>query len=242
MTELERELRELGRALEYPATPDVAAAVRRRLEERPARRSFALRARPVAIALAMLAAALAAALAVPQARTAILELLGLRGVEIRRVDELPAVRATAPLHLGRRVTLAQASRAVGRTILVPRLDGLEPDAVYVEPALPGEPVSLVYGRLERPRLLLTQFAGELLVGKLLGPETRAEPVTVDGGRGIWLEGAAHTFFFRDENGVGVAESQRLAGNTLLWERGELTLRLEGDLSRAEALRIARAVR
>jgi hypothetical protein len=33
---------------------------------------------------------------------------------------------------------------------------------------------------------------------------------------------------------------RLAGKTLLWQDGEVTLRLEGDLSKAEALRIARS--
>jgi hypothetical protein len=38
------------------------------------------------------------------------------------------------------------------------------------------------------------------------------------------------------------ERIRLARNTLLWEHGPLTLRLEGDLSLAEALRIARSFR
>jgi hypothetical protein len=30
------------------------------------------------------------------------------------------------------------------------------------------------------------------------------------------------------------------GNALIWTRGDLTLRLEGKLSRAEALRVARS--
>jgi ABC-type transporter Mla MlaB component len=35
---------------------------------------------------------------------------------------------------------------------------------------------------------------------------------------------------------------RLARNTLIWQRGSVMLRLEGELTRAEALRIARSVR
>jgi hypothetical protein len=34
----------------------------------------------------------------------------------------------------------------------------------------------------------------------------------------------------------------IRGNVLLWTRGELTLRLEGRLSKAQALRIARTIR
>jgi hypothetical protein len=44
---------------------------------------------------------------------------------------------------------------------------------------------------------------------------------------------------RDPSGRLRDDAARLAGKTLLWEHGELTLRLEGDLSKAEALRIAR---
>jgi hypothetical protein len=35
-----------------------------------------------------------------------------------------------------------------------------------------------------------------------------------------------------------SEQVRLAGNVLLWERGTRTLRLEADISKEEALRIA----
>ena len=34
---------------------------------------------------------------------------------------------------------------------------------------------------------------------------------------------------------------RLAGNTLLWQRGDLTLRLEADITKERALAIARSV-
>lgn len=35
---------------------------------------------------------------------------------------------------------------------------------------------------------------------------------------------------------------RLAGNILIWEQGNLTLRLESDLPKGEALRIAESMR
>jgi anti-sigma factor RsiW len=46
-----------------------------------------------------------------------------------------------------------------------------------------------------------------------------------------------------ETGSGGADLPgRLARNTLVWSRGPVTLRVEGDLSREEAERIARSVR
>jgi hypothetical protein len=46
--------------------------------------------------------------------------------------------------------------------------------------------------------------------------------------------------FKDPRGRIRDNSGRLAGKTLLWSHGELTLRLEGDLTKEEALRIARS--
>ena len=44
--------------------------------------------------------------------------------------------------------------------------------------------------------------------------------------------------FFDENGTITDEPTFLAGTVLLWNRGDLLLRLEGDLTRAEALELA----
>jgi hypothetical protein len=68
-----------------------------------------------------------------------------------------------------------------------------------------------------------------------------EPVTVDGREGVWLEGGPHTVTFLDEDGEPVVDHTRLAGNTLIWERGSLTLRLESELTKEEAVRIADVV-
>ena len=242
MAELERALVELGRELEYPPPPDLAAAVRLRLQE-PPRAQRLRRRRLLVIALAVLAVAVGAVMAIPQARTAVLEWLGLRGVAVERVPTLPEVEATAPVVVGERVTLEQARRRAQREILLPQLEGLRaPDAIYVDPNRPGRPVTLVYGSIEKPRLLIVQLAGQSIAEKLLGPDTRVTRETVDGRNAIWIEGPEHVFLYRTATGDVDQDTQRLAGNTLLWERGRLTLRLEADISRDDALRIARSVR
>jgi hypothetical protein len=68
-----------------------------------------------------------------------------------------------------------------------------------------------------------------------------ETVTVTGGApGIFLSGGPHVVFYRDPGGEIRDETLRLAGNTLLWERGELLLRLESALRLEDALRVARS--
>ena len=71
-----------------------------------------------------------------------------------------------------------------------------------------------------------------------GPGTRTEPVSVGSARGMWLEGQPHFFFFRDASGAILQDTLRLAGNTLIWVKDDVTLRLEAQLTRDEALAIA----
>src|SRR5919202_5784051 len=96
MPELERELRALAAQIAYPLTPDLAAAVRQRVQAQPRRRAWA---RPLAVAIAVAAVAIGAAFAVPPARTAILRFFGIGAVRIHFVDRLPEVRP-GPLDLG----------------------------------------------------------------------------------------------------------------------------------------------
>ena len=58
------------------------------------------------------------------------------------------------------------------------------------------------------------------------------------GRGFWLEGAPHLYFYRDPNGSVQQETLRLAGNTLVWVQNGITVRLEAQVDQATALRIA----
>jgi len=50
------------------------------------------------------------------------------------------------------------------------------------------------------------------------------------------------FFYRDASGIIQTETLRLAGNTLIWEQDGVTFRLEAQVSREDALRIAASFR
>ncbi|MBD0291526.1 MAG: hypothetical protein ICV74_09735 [Thermoleophilia bacterium] len=242
MPELERELRELGASLAYPPTPDLGPAVLATLEAAPPPLRWR---RSLVLALAALAAALAAAMAVPQARTAILEWLGLRGVTIERVETAPTATSgleEAELDLGTRVSLADARRRVRYRLAPPPTLLGEPDAVYLDERSPGPAVAYVYrGAGGRVRLLLTQFRASLseeFIYKAVGPGTDVQPVEVRGRRGWWLHGEPHEFVYTNPQGEPFLETLRLAANTLLWQRGGVTYRVEGEITRARALAIA----
>ncbi len=245
MPDLELQLRELGSRIEYPPTPDLAGAIRNRLAAAPSRRAFGLR-RVIVVAVAVLAVAVAAVMAVPQARTAILEWLGLRGVTIERVPTQPTAPVEAELGLGERVSLDEARSRAAYDVLVPQADDLGEPEVYYSSLVQSGQVGFVYPSDDGGvRLLITEFRGSLeedFIHKSTGPETTIERVTVNGEPGFWLEGEPHEFLYLDQAGQPIIETLRLAGNTLLWTQGEITLRLEGDVTKAEAVAIASAMR
>jgi hypothetical protein len=234
MSELELALTNLGRELEYPATPDLVEPVRRRLAQ--GRRPLAWR-RPLVIALAALLVAAAAAMAVPQARSHILDWLGIGGVTIRYVDDLPKVeKATEDLGLGERMRLSDVRLQVAFSVRVPQIEGLEDPAVYFRPA--ASQVSLLYGSEEEPRLLISQILATGALQKLLNSGTDVERVSAGGALGVWLEGGEHVLYYPG----GGEERQRLVGNTLILQRPDnVTVRIEADIPKEEALRIFRSM-
>jgi hypothetical protein len=244
VSELERLLVELGRTMREPEPPPAAqrAAGRLRREHlRPQR----LRLRG-AVAVALLAGALAGVAAVSPARTSILRFFHLGGVTVERVDRLhlPPVSLRGPLAPGREVSLARARANVSFPVLVPRRHPTPSHTLLYGSDPPGGQVSLVYGSLERPRLLVTEFLGTRVQGvfdKKAGRRTAVEQVRVGGAPGIWLGGAKHQFSFLVGDGTTRSDETRLAGNTLVWEWGGLTLRLEGDLSKPAAIRLAESL-
>ncbi|HEY3069882.1 MAG TPA: hypothetical protein VGJ34_06160 [Gaiellaceae bacterium] len=245
MSELELALVDLGHRIEFPPTPELAPRVRARLAEGRAPRVALTRRRTLALAFALLAVAIGAVMAVPQTRAAILEFFHLRGVSIERVGQLPTVsiqRDFNKLFVGDRVSLAEARKRADFEVVVPEALG-EPDGVYFQDTPPGGMVSFVYGTLEHPRALVTEFRAtvEDVIFKKAAATTQIEPVRIDGQPGYWLSGEPHDFAYTDEHGEFRQELVRLAGNTLLWEHGLVTLRLEADVSKAVALEIARSV-
>jgi hypothetical protein len=273
LPELEQALADLAASLEFPPTPDLAAAVTARLEQAPTRRSAspAHRGRLAGLigrsgwrrlAVAGLVAVLLAAavlVASPGTREAVARRLGLRGVGVELGGPPPPTVTTRPgerldLGLGELVTLEEARRRVGFPVLVPGAAGFrQPAAVYVNQSVPaGGRVDLVYrARPGLPAspftdvgLLVTEFRGQPTPDfiKKVARAGLVEEVTVAGQPGYWFSGEPHFFTYRDATGQFRDERTRLAGNTLVWERGELTLRIEGQLSRQRALRLAESMR
>lgn len=241
MSELERELRALGRETAFPAGPDlvepVLAELGRRARYRPA---WSVRRRPLLVAFGVLALAVAAALAVPPARSALAELFRVGGATIERVETLPDTQPNARLVPGRPLALAEARARAGFRIRTPA-GCRHCDAVVYDGTIPGGRVTLVWPD-ERPRLFLMQFQGEATpyVEKLASPRTGVRAVSVDGVSGYWVAGSPHAVIFRDASGR-VILGRRLARNVLLWERGGITYRLEGDIPLSRALAIARSL-
>jgi Domain of unknown function (DUF4367) len=66
-------------------------------------------------------------------------------------------------------------------------------------------------------------------------------LTVAGGPGYWLP-TTHQLFYTDRSGTPQQEQARLAGSTLIWQQGDVTYRLEGQLTRDQAIRIAESMR
>jgi hypothetical protein len=251
MADLERALRELAAAEEWPPTPDIAGTVAARLREAPVpatrRRTWASRRRrALAIALAVLVAVPSAAVAFPEARDDVLEWLGLKSVEVRRTPEPPPGRDLLPEpDLGRTTTLEAAAARIGFQPLVPSVLG-EPDEVRVQ----DRRVSLVYRptaehpatRAEGIGLLVTEQRGHgVIAEKAVGPGTEVRRVDVDGARGAWIDGEPHAIIFQGPRGAFREDTPRLAGDTLVWERDGMVLRIEGAKGLEDALSIARSM-
>jgi hypothetical protein len=260
--DLEAALRRLGEQIEVPPQPEYAARVREQLEEegRPRRTPFSparhLRfARPLAAAVALLAF-VAVILVVPATRQAVADLFGLSGVRVRPLPTSgPSPRSTidASLELGDPVTLADAQRRVSFTVAAPSASGLgTPDAVYVRGGPGLQAVNLVY----RPRagfpagydthvgLLLSEYAGAAkpYFVKYVDTHVPLSRVLVAGRwRGLYFPGAQEVYV-RDPSGTVHSERPRLSAPSLVWERGAVTYRLEGNISQSRALAIAASLR
>jgi hypothetical protein len=255
MPELEERLRLLGAEIEFPPAPLLAGRVRMALAQRS-------RAHPdrrwLAVAAAIMLVALGALLAFPNTRDAIAGFFGLKGVLIERVPSLASPTPAPPaslgdrLALGRQVSLSEAQASVTYAIVYPRSLG-SPDAVFLLQPPDRKAVALVW----RPRAglpesantgvgaLLIEFPGQVsaeLFVKMIGPDATLEQVKVASMPGFFIGGRPHGFVFLDAQGTPQTDNFRLAGNTLLWNDGLLTVRIESDLGKEQVLALAGTTR
>ena len=239
MTALELQLRALGHELDFPPEQDLAPAVLDQLSLSGAR-PFPWR-RAAALAFALVAIAVAAAFAVPQARTAILRFFHIGGETIIRVETLPsAVERAQAGGLGTPFSRAEAERRLGFHLVLPRFKGAEANRVYVL----GDSLGTVIVRSHGRPVLLSEFSspGEMGLKKLTLGTTTVQWVRVNGRDAIWIQGGTHTLTYFDRQLTFRERTIRIHGNVLVWVRGRTTLRLEGNISRADAIALAETIR
>jgi hypothetical protein len=249
---LEQALVDLGRHLAYPEAPDLGPAVAERIHGvRPLAppRPVSPRVRRIAVVGAAVLTVLVggALVASPALRAAFLRLFTLPGVRIEIQESPPP--AGRSLDLGERVSLEAAREAAGFPVAIPKALG-GPDEVYVDTPPADGLISLVWragpGLPEASEsgagAVLTQFRArpdeDFILKKLAAEGVPVVRVTVDGATGYWVEGP-HAVFVVTEDGQFVEDRARTAGNTLLWSRDGITLRLEAALGLERTLAIAR---
>jgi hypothetical protein len=216
------------------------------------------RRRPRRVAVLIAATLAVGVLAIPPARAAIARFFRIGSAEIHR-DPPPADRATVPTlapgaplpDLGEQSTLAAVRRRMP-TLALPTIERLgPPDEVWHAPQASGK-ASLVYtasddlppaANTPGIGLLVQEFAGDgrTFVEKYLQEGTDVEAVTVGDEQGIFVSGDTHAIWYTAPDGTEYSEVGRLVGNALIFPRGDLTIRLEGDLSRDEMLEIANSL-
>ncbi len=213
--DVEAALRDLGRQIHVPEPPDLTASVLTRINA-PRRRNRWL----TALVAALTAFAIAFAVS-PAVRAGVQNLLEFAGVEFR--TEAP--RSVAPPLPSQEISLDEARAQMPFEIHLPQELGT-PDKVTVHE---GRFVTLHYGDLR-----LDQFDGTIrsTIGKLLAGEG-IEQI----GDKVWIP-YPHRIFYIDRNGEWHDEDPHGAGQTLIWQRDQVTMRLEGDLTKERALEIS----
>jgi hypothetical protein len=223
----------LGRTVRTPEPdPRLVDVVLARLADGPApRRRVARRRVLVAAAFVLLAL-----LVTPPVRAAVADWFGFGGVVVRHDPSPPPSTAPPPPTAGTSTSLREAAALVAFPVALPSSLG-PPQGVEV--SADRRVLSTTWTGGADGVLRLDQFDGSLdyTVAK---SAPGVEFTEVGGDFALWFE-APHEVVVLEPDGTRRTESARLAGHTLIWTRAGTTMRLEGDLTRSQALEIAGSV-
>ena len=263
MSELQQELFEkqlvsIAKELDYPRTPDIARPVMKRLRS-SARPQFV--SRRFAWSLTAILVLFASLMLIPPARAAILEFIQIGIVRIFRAEPTPATPpqqqfpslpvtvtpsvTAAPLipvleRLAGERSLTGAQQLVDYPILLPSYppDLGPPDRVFVQDA-DGNMTILIWIDPEDPTQVLMSLhlipSGSWAIDKM--EPAQILETTVNGRRAIWAVGP---YPVRFSNG-NMDFVRLIDGHVLIWTDGEVTYRLETELTMAEAVRVAESL-
>lgn len=251
-SDLERTLSELGNEVAWPAAAGLSTRVAARVSTMPPyrRRWWSSAPRFAFATAAMLLVIAAGTLAWAPARETIADRLGLGDIEITSDHSLPP--AGVELALGERVAAGDAAARAGFPVAPPLASLAGPD-VYMLVNPWGAQVSYAYRPTDSlPEvgdsgvgLLVSQLQGattDSFIRKLLGSGSTLEVVDVGGEPGYWIAGEPHGFVYLAPDGSFHEEEIRLAGNVLIWTRGDVTYRIESALPLDRVREIARDLR
>ncbi len=255
--DFETQLRTIASGMEYPATPDVAGSVAARLRDPRPRLMNRTLARSIVVALILLTSLLL----IPPVRAAVLEFIQVGVVRIFRSEpttvppnippmETPVTATPAPTlpsllplleQMSGETTLPDAQQSAGYPILLPTYPlGIgEPDRVFIQDAN-GPMTILVWMDPQHPDQVKMSLhfipEGSWAVDKFA--PVAIKETSVNGQEAVWAVGP-YPVRLRD----GDMQIQRMVdGHVLIWEEGEVTYRLETDLSMEEAVRIAESLK
>jgi hypothetical protein len=240
----------LADRIAWPAEVDIAAAVGQTIRDRERhpglarpRLSLPSRRRTLVLVIAGLlllgGAALAAKLVID---------LGVLTIETipGRPTALPSAVAIGPT-LGHPATLADAEREAGFQARIPARLGA-PDGVWVDRTADGARIILAWSATDAmPHIddlpwgaVIYEFRGDTVqVAKTLFSEGNTfENAKVEGNEAFWITGEHELDLI---TGDGTYARYRVTGSILVWEVGGTVMRLETELSKADAVRLAAGV-
>jgi len=259
--EFENQLRSIANGLEYPRTPDIAGSVTTRLRT-PTRSRFILKRWAWSLTLILLL--LSSLMLVPNVRAAIIEFLQVGIVRIFPQPAGPTIESiitSSPETVIRLTTtpdessqllitfldqiagetkLATAQEFVPYSILLPSypIDLGKPNRVYVQDA-EGVMTILVWTDPKQPERVTMSLhfipVGHWAINKF-GP-VEIKETEVSGQQAVWAVGP-YPLFMKDGN---IQIERLIDGHVLIWADGDLTYRLETELSLDEAVKIAESL-
>lgn len=248
--EFENKLGLISKGMQYPRTPEIATLVMKKI--RPATRPR-LFAKKWAWSLTFILILLSSLFAIPPVRAAILEFIQIGIVRIFPQNTEPTIQPTnesistatpapsmIPLleSIFGKTTLEQAQRQVNYQILLPQNFG-KPDYVFIQDAN-GYMIILVWMNPERPQsveLSLHFIPNQSWAITKMGPEV-LEETRVNEYKAVWAVGPYPLML---SNRSEIEFTRLIQGNVLIWTDGNITYRLETNLSMEEAVAIAESL-